>query len=100
MVSFNLQLYVVSATSQSGHSRLFAFALLPDEKTLAYNLMWIHLKELLGNHYTATSLLCNIELAAIKLGKLILKLCLFANILSRFSFKSIPGSTSLLLAVY
>ena len=75
----------------SEHSRLFAFALLPDEKTLAYNLMWIHLKELLGNHYTATSLLCNIELAAIKVGKLILKLCLFANILSRFSFKCIRG---------
>ena len=42
--------------------------------------MWIHLKELLGNDYTPTSLLCNIELAAIKVGKLIL----FANILSRF----------------
>ena len=41
------------------------------KQTLTYNLMWTHLKELLHTDYVPTSLLCNMELAAIKVGMLI-----------------------------
>ena len=65
MINSHAQLYILAAQSKEGHSSPSVFCLLPNKTTKTYLAMWGVIKDFLGN-YTPTSLLCDMELAAIK----------------------------------
>ena len=57
---------MVASISKEGHSSPCIFALLPNKTASTYLTLWRLIKELLGGDFSPDSMLCDMELAAVK----------------------------------
>ena len=57
---------MIASISKEGHSSPCIFALLPNKSTSTYLTLWRSIKEILGGDFSPDSMLCDMELAAVK----------------------------------